>query len=82
MIGNPISWAASLCASPKRIRDHAGIEASAKRQTESWKGSALRLKRCIGSSAVNREPCAMGGVGFSETPPFKDTFHGQATEAP
>jgi hypothetical protein len=43
---------------------------------------ALRLKRCIGSSAANREPCAMGGVGFSETPPFKDTFHGQATEAP
>jgi hypothetical protein len=71
---------------PKRIRDHEGIEAakvrSAKRQTESWKGSALRLKRCIGSSAANREPCAMGGVGFSETPPFKDTFHGQATEAP
>jgi hypothetical protein len=64
----------------------AGIEAakvrSAKRQTESWKGSTLRLKRCIGSSAANREPCAMGGVGFSDTPPFKDTFHGQATEAP
>jgi len=70
----------------KRIRDYAGIEAakvrSAKRQTESWKGTTLRLKRFIGSRAANREPCAMGGVGFSETPPFKDTFHGQATEAP
>jgi hypothetical protein len=71
---------------PKRIRDHAGIEAakvliSASPNQRPGK-LALRLKRCIGSSAANREPCAMGGVGFSETPPFNDTFHGQATEAP
>jgi hypothetical protein len=71
---------------PKRMRDYAGIEAAKVpfRQRRINPGK-LRLAPQVLHQVEhgNREPRAMDGVGLSESPPpFKGTFHGQATEAP